>query len=366
MTKTNPKTIEEIVIDANIEKYEILPAPADLIRAIPLTEKVRETVLRGRKQIKDILDKKDSRKIVIVGPCSIHDTAAGLEYANNLEKLAAEVSDVLLIVMRTYLEKPRSTIGWKGLIYDPNLDNSGDIRKGILIGRQFLLDVSNKGVYCANEFVREDFPQYIADLISWAAIGARTVESQTHRELSSGLSMPVGFKNNTSGDIKVAVDACLASKHEHGFPGLTIDGKICIVRTKGNNYCHIVLRGGNGMSNYHPEKVQEAIKLIKRAGLQVNIIIDCSHANCNKIYERQEEASYEVLRQINEGNENIVGIMLESNLNEGRQDFPKNHEEISKLAYGTSITDPCISWETTEKIIRKYSEVLREMNRRRH
>lgn len=361
--KIKSRNMEEILADTNVEVYESLPAPIDLIKAIPLTEIAREVVLAGRSQITNILDKKDDRKIIITGPCSIHDPRAGLEYAERLKKLSLEVNDVLLLVMRTYLEKPRSTIGWKGLIYDPDLDDSGNIPKGLLLGRQFLLDVSNKGVYCANEFVREDFPQYIADLISWAAIGARTVESQTHRELASGLSMPVGFKNNTAGDLKTAVDACVAARHKHHFPGITFEGKLCTVRTTGNQYGHVVLRGGNGQPNYHPEKVEKVLDLMVEKKLPTNIIVDCSHANCNKVYEKQEGVAYEVLKQIQNGAKDIIGIMLESNLIEGQQDFPNDNQQRSGLIYGKSVTDPCLSWETTEKIIRRYAETLRLMKK---
>jgi 3-deoxy-7-phosphoheptulonate synthase len=361
--KLKTRNMEEILADTNIEEYESLPSPLDLARAIPVSDVARATILSGRDQIKNILDKKDGRKIIIAGPCSIHDPLAGLEYAQRIKIIAQEVRDVALIVMRTYLEKPRSTIGWKGLIYDPDLNDSGNIPKGLLLGRQFLIDVANKGVYCANEFVREDFPQYIADLISWAAIGARTVESQTHRELASGLSMPVGFKNNTAGDIKAAVDACVAARHKHNFPGITAGGRLCTVRTKGNQYGHVVLRGGNGMPNYHPEKVSETLELMKKTELNENLIVDCSHANCNKVYEKQEEVAYEVLKQIKDGAGNIVGIMLESNLVEGKQSFPENSEQRASLVYGRSITDPCISWQTTERIIREYANVLREMKK---
>ncbi len=361
MSKIKPRSMEEILADANVINYESLPSPAEIVTQVPLNDVVRKHVLESRKIIQDILDRKDKRRLVFAGPCSIHDVKAGLEYAAKLKKLADEVSDSIYLVMRTYLEKPRSIIGWKGLLYDPDLNDSNDIGKGVFVGRKFLRDVVSLGVPCATEFVRTDLPQYVADLISWAAIGARTVESQTHRELASGLSMPVGFKNNTSGDIRVAADACLAASYSHVFLGLTMDGKNCKVKTRGNHYGHIVLRGGNGLPNYHPEKVEEAVGYLKKAGLIPNVVVDCSHANCNKVYEKQEEVAYAVLEQIRGGNSNIVGIMMESHLLDGKQDFPKDATGIFNLKYGLSVTDPCVSFETTERIVRRYAKILRSI-----
>jgi len=345
------------IIDTNIESYEILPSPDQVLSEIPSSSKARLTVINGRKDIKNILDYTDSRKIIIVGPCSIHDSIAARAYGEKLAELAKEVKEQLVIVMRTYLEKPRSTIGWKGIIDDPALDNSNHVEEGIKISRRLLLEINELGLPCANEFLRQDIPQYVSDLISWGAIGARTVESQTHRELASGLSMPIGFKNNTGGDIKVAVDAAIAARSTNTFLGITLEGKICSVRTKGNPYSHIVLRGGNGQPNYHPEKIKETSELMKQAKIRAGIIVDCSHANSNKQYEEQEKVAYEVLNQIENGTKEIVGIMIESNLYEGKQDFPKNKREIQELKYGVSITDSCIGWETTERIIRKYARV---------
>jgi len=355
MTKIKPRSMEDILSDTNVEEYDSLSSPAEVISSIPVSENARRTVIEGRQTIKNILDGKDNRQIIIVGPCSIHDIEAGVEYAKKLKKLSDEVKDKVYIVMRTYLEKPRSTVGWKGLIYDPDLDNSLDIEKGIITGRKFLLAVNEIGLPCANEFVRTGLPQYTADLTSWAAIGARTVESQTHRELASGLSMPVGMKNNTSGEISSAVDACVAALHPHTFLGLTMDGRNCKVRTLGNKYGHVILRGGNGKPNYYPEKVAETLVLLKKAGLSERVIIDCSHANCAKIAEKQEEAAYNVLEQIRSGNFAIRGIMIESNLYGGNQPFPKTAEEIKNLKYGTSITDQCLPFDVTERIIRRYA-----------
>jgi len=350
--------MEEILADTNVEYYESLPSPAEIINFIPLSSTARETVLVGRQTIKNILDGLDPRILMIVGPCSIHDVKAGLEYAQKLAILANEVKDKVYIVMRTYLEKPRSTVGWKGLIYDPDLDDSLDIENGIIIGRKFLLAVNELGLPCANEFVRIGLPQYTADLTSWAAIGARTVESQTHRELASGLSMPVGLKNNTAGEISSAVDACVAALSSHTFLGLTMDGKNCKVRTSGNKYGHVILRGGKNGPNYYHEKVAETLVLLKKAGLPERVVIDCSHANCGKIAERQGEVAYNILEQIRNGNSAIKGIMIESNSHGGNQPFPKNTEEIRNLKYGTSITDPCLPFDVTERIVREYASEL--------
>jgi 3-deoxy-7-phosphoheptulonate synthase len=351
--------VEKDIVDTNIESYEELSSPNQILMEIPISDKAKEVVSAGRKSIKDILDYRDRRKIVIVGPCSVHDSIAVRSYGEKLARLSGEVKDEVLIVMRTYLEKPRSTIGWKGIIDDPDLDDSNHTQKGIRISRQLLLDINDLGLPCANEFLREDLPQYIADLISWGAIGARNVESQTHRELASGLSMPIGFKNNTAGDIKAAVDATLTARYSHVFLGITSEGKVSRVKTKGNSYSHIVLRGGNGQPNYHPEKIDETKSLIAKVGIKAGIIVDCSHANSNKQYERQEQVAMEVLNQIRNGGD-ILGIMLESHLYEGKQDFPKTKDEIKNLKYGVSITDSCIGWETTERVIRKYAEELRK------
>lgn len=358
MTRTKSKSMEEILLDTNIDYYESLPSPADVVGMIPLNEKTRRTILEGRQTIKNILDGKDKRILMIVGPCSIHEVDASLEYARKLFVLAEEVKDKVYIVMRTYLEKPRSTVGWKGIIYDPDLDNSLDIEKGIIVGRKFLLAVNELGLPCANEFVRTGLPQYTADLTSWAAIGARTVESQTHRELASGLSMPVGLKNNTAGEISSAVDACIAASAPHTFLGLTMDGRNCKVKTLGNKYGHVVLRGGKDGPNYSSEKVAETLALLKKAGLPERVIIDCSHANCGKIAERQEEVAYNILQQIKSGNSAIKGIMIESNSYGGNQPFPKNREEIKSLKYGISITDPCLPFDVTERIVRMYVSEL--------
>ncbi len=348
---------ERKLYDLNISKYENLPTPRKILSSYPLLNGSEKTVSRSREEIKVILRKKDKRKVIIVGPCSIHDIEGGLEYAAKLTKLAYETRDKLLLVMRTYFEKPRTSLGWEGFIKDPNLDGSYDISKGIKESRKFLIDVTSMGIPCACEFVSTNLPQYIADLISWAAIGARTVESQAHRALASGLSMPVGFKNSTSGDIESVVNAAFVARNKRKFEGMDLDGRIGIVTTRGNKYTHVVLRGGNGHPNYSPKEVRRVLKLMENAEIAKNIIIDCSHGNSDKDYEKQEEVAYKVLDQMRT-NPNIIGIMLESNLFGDKQDFPKTKKERKSLKQGVSITDACISFDTTERIVRSYSEII--------
>jgi len=356
------KNMEERVSDVNIESYSSLLSPLELIGKMPLTEEGTKRIIQYRREIQDILDKKDKRRIIITGPCSIHDEKSAIEYSEKLKQLAGEVKDQVLIVMRTYLEKPRSCLGWKGLVYDPDLNNSCDIEEGLKLSRKILLRINRIGLPCANEFVDNScFPQYLSDLLSWVAIGARTTESPPHRELASGLSMPVGFKNTTAGEIKPAVEASKLARYPNNFLGVNKYGNLSNIKTKGNRYCHVILRGGNNGPNYFPENIDETMKLQEKLGVQKNIIIDCSHGNSNKEYNKQEQVSYDVLEQMKK-NENIVGIMLESNIHEGKQPFPENQEQIKNLKYGVSITDGCINWKTTEKIIRKYAEELRNKN----
>ncbi|MBM3233693.1 3-deoxy-7-phosphoheptulonate synthase [Candidatus Pacearchaeota archaeon] len=350
------------IYDENIERYFELPSPKKMIGEIPHQYFSREILIRARESIKDILDRKDRRKIIIAGPCSIHDTNAGLEYASRLRKLADETKDNLFLVMRTYVEKPRTEFGWGGLIIDPDLDNSCDIEKGIKTSRKFLFDVLNIGIPTSAEFVSLDFPQYIADFICWAAIGARTVEAQYHRKMASGLSMPVGIKNTTAGDIQTAISAIKVARNPNVFPGINLEGIASKIVTKSNPYSHLILRGGNGTPNYTQEKVTEALKLIPRE-IPKNIIIDCSHGNSCKDYKKQEEVSNNVLEQILSGNDDIMGIMLESNLKEGKQKFPETEEDRKNLKYGVSVTDACIGWEATEKIIRKWHDRLRKLRK---
>ncbi|VVB77579.1 DAHP synthetase I family protein [uncultured archaeon] len=358
ITETLEEKMEE-VFDNNIVGYEALPSPRGLMEDIPLNAKDREFIARSRKEIENILDKKDKRKIIIVGPCSIHDPETCIEYAKRIKNLSEEVSDELLIVMRTYFEKPRTVIGWTGLIYDPNLDESYKIADGLRIARKFLKNITELRLPCGTEFVGSVVPQYIADMISWSAIGARTTESQVHRQLASGLSMPVGFKNSTSGDISVAVDAAKAARYSHKFIGIDIYGNACAVETRGNKYSHVVLRGGNGVPNCKPELVSQTLQLLDHAEIPRNVVIDCSHGNSDKKYEKQEEVAYSVTQQIVDGNEDIVGIMLESYNHEGKQPFPKTLQERRDLKKGLSITDGCISIETTERVIRKCYDMLK-------
>ncbi len=285
---------------------------------------------------------------MVIGPCSIHDIEAATDYAERLNGLRERVEDRFELVMRTYLEKPRTVVGWKGLVYEPYLDGQERIGDGLIIARQFLLSNAELGLPCATEFLDTFIPQYIGDLISWGAIGARTVESQIHRQMASGLSMPVGFKNNMSGDVKVAIDAMLAARHSHWFFGLDQYGRPSVVKTRGNTYTHIVLRGGNEGPNYDRESVARAQAMLREAGLPERLMIDCSHGNSGKDYRAQPVVFEDVIRQIYDGNLGIIGVMVESHINEGRQDVP---EDIRELKYGVSITDSCIGWETTERLI---------------
>jgi len=360
-TETLEEKIEK-VFDNNILGYEPLPSPRGLMEDIKLSTKDRRFISSSRKIIEDILDKKDTRKIIIVGPCSIHDTETCIEYAKKIKNLSDEVSDELLIVMRTYFEKPRTVIGWTGLIYDPHLDESYRIADGLRIARRFLKNITELGLPCGTEFVGSIVPQYIADMICWAAIGARTTESQVHRQLASGLSMPVGFKNSTSGDISVAVDAVKSARYTHKFIGIDISGNACAVETKGNKYSHVVLRGGNGVPNCKPELVLRTLRLLDKAEIPRNVIIDCSHGNSDKKYEKQEEVAYSVIQQIIDGNIDISGIMLESYIYEGKQTFPKNLQERRDLKKGVSITDGCISIETSQRVIRRCYDMLKNSN----
>ncbi|MGB2131232.1 MAG: 3-deoxy-7-phosphoheptulonate synthase, partial [Marinobacterium sp.] len=307
--------------------------------------------------IKDILDRKDKRLFVVVGPCSIHDTEAALEYGRKLKVLAEELKDSLYLVMRVYFEKPRTTVGWKGLINDPHLNDSFDIEEGLHIARKLLLDLSEMGLPLATEALDPISPQYMQDLISWSAIGARTTESQTHREMSSGLSCAVGFKNGTDGGLDVAVNAMKSVSHPHNFLGINGDGEVSMVRTRGNRYGHVVLRGGNGKPNYDSVSVKLCEQALEKAGQQSNIMIDCSHANSSKDPALQPLVAENVANQILEGNNSIVGLMIESNLDWGNQSIP---EDLSQLKYGVSVTDACIDWDATETCLRGMADKLKQ------
>lgn len=342
--------------DINIESQEILITPSALKQALPVTPAAQSTIAEGRKAVRNILDRQDPRLIVVIGPCSIHDTTAAMDYAKRLKTLSEEVSDALLIVMRVYFEKPRTTTGWKGLINDPNMNDSFKISDGLHIGRKLLLDISELGLPTATEALDPISPQYMQDLISWSAIGARTTESQTHREMASGLSCAVGFKNGTDGGLDVAMNALESVSSPHNFLGINQEGQVSIISTKGNAYGHVVLRGGNGKPNYDSVSVSLCEQQLAKGGLTPNIMVDCSHANSNKDHNLQPLVSDNVANQIVEGNESIIGLMIESNIVEGNQSIPA---DLSELTYGQSVTDACISWETTENVLRSMADKVR-------
>jgi 3-deoxy-7-phosphoheptulonate synthase len=332
-----------------------LPPPHELHAQFKMTETANETVIQARRTVERILHHEDPRFFVVVGPCSIHDTKGALEYAQKLNALRQELEDRLFILMRVYFSKPRTTIGWKGLINDPHLDDSCDIKTGLKIARELLLSIASMGLPIATELLDPITPQYIADLISWAAIGARTTESQTHREMASGLSMPVGFKNGTDGDLQVAIDAMGAAMHPHSFLGIDAEGVTSIIRTAGNRIGHVILRGGKVRPNYDAQSIKEATAQLTKAGLPEVLMVDCSHANSGKKHARQEEVWKNVIAQRVHGNKALIGMMVESFLNEGNQSIGKNPKD---LHYGVSITDECISWETTERMLRHGHEML--------
>ncbi|NES86662.1 MAG: 3-deoxy-7-phosphoheptulonate synthase [Moorea sp. SIO2B7] len=336
------------ISDTRIDFSKVLLTPQDIKDKLPLSDEAKRTVLQGRQEIENIIDGKDSRKFIVVGPCSIHDVNLAKEYAQKLKKIADKVKDKLLLVMRVYFEKPRTTVGWKGFINDPDMDDSFKINKGLLLARKLLLEIAELGLITGTEALDPITPQYISELVSWAAIGARTIESQTHREMASGLSMPVGFKNGTDGNIKVAFEAMQASRTPHSFLGINILGQVSILNTKGNPYGHIILRGGGGKPNFEPKTIQWVEENLNKLNLPPKIVIDCSHGNSNKDHTKQAFVLETVIQQILDGDTAIIGMMLESNLNEGNQKIPS---DISKLKYGVSVTDKCIGWEETEKII---------------
>jgi len=340
----------------NVASFDAMPSPAEIKRRVPLTDAAALTVTEGRRTLGRLLDRTDPRFLVIVGPCSIHDPAAGIEYARRLRQLSDELSDTLCIVMRVYFEKPRTSTGWKGFINDPRMDDSFHIEEGMERGRRFLLDVAEFGLPAATEALDPIAPQYYGDLVSWTAIGARTSESQTHREMASGLSTPVGFKNGTDGSLDAAVNGVLSASSPHSFLGINEEGESAIIRTRGNKYGHVVLRGGGGRPNYDTVSVSLAEQALVKAKLPQNIIIDCSHANSWKKPELQPLVMRDVVGQVRDGNRSIVGVMIESFLEDGNQPIPEN---LSELRYGCSVTDACIGWETTEKMLRDTAEALR-------
>jgi 3-deoxy-7-phosphoheptulonate synthase len=345
--------------DLRIRAVEPLYTPQHLKDAVPVTPAVAATVADSRRQITDIIEGKDRRFLAIVGPCSIHDPKEGLVYAARLEALRKEVADVICLVMRVYFEKPRTTVGWKGLVTDPHLDGSDDIPAGLRTAREFLLEVGKLGLPTATEFLDPMVPQYLADLVSWAAIGARTTESQTHREMTSGLSMPVGFKNGTDGEFQSALDAMLSSRHAHSFLGLSPQGLVSVIRTNGHPHTHLVLRGGRKGSNYDPVTVLDALGKMEKMGLHPRLIVDCSHANSNKQALAQEHVWHDIVSFYQNKDHRVFGAMVESFLETGRQDLVPNQPPKP----GLSITDPCLGWSETEQLIRAAAEQLRGTSR---
>ncbi len=341
----------ESLVDANISGHHSLPTPREVRKLLPATEAALETVARGREEVRRILHGEDDRLFLVVGPCSIHDPDAAFEYAERLRALAEEVKERFAIVMRVYFEKPRTTVGWKGLINDPRMDGTFHIEEGLKAARRLLLRVTKLGLPAATEALDPVSPQYLSELVSWHAIGARTTESQTHRELASGLSTPVGFKNGTDGSVQVALDAIKSAAAPHHFLGVDPEGRVSVYRTRGNKDCHVVLRGGRE-PNYDRASVLYASEKLKMAGLNRRLMVDCSHGNSDKDFRRQPGVFNACMEQVREGASPVVGLMLESHLHEGRQDIPKDVKDHGKLRYGVSVTDACLGWDDTAKLIR--------------
>jgi 3-deoxy-7-phosphoheptulonate synthase len=347
--------IQDKLQNVNVVSSDLLATPEEVKRRLPMTDRSADTVFKARETLRAILERRDPRRFVVVGPCSIHDVVAAREYAQRLQALAARVESTLLVIMRVYFEKPRTTVGWKGLINDPDLDDSFHIEKGILLARELLLYIAELGLPAGTEALDPIMPQYLSELISWTAIGARTTESQTHREMASGLSTPVGFKNGTDGSLSASINALQSVRHPHHFLGITQQGQSAVFRTRGNQHAHIVLRGGGGRVNYDAVSIALAERELTTAGLPANIVVDCSHGNSNKDPSVQPLVAENCVTQIVDGNRSIVGLMLESHLQAGSQPIPK---DLSKLEYGLSITDPCIGWETTEALLLKLHQSL--------
>jgi 3-deoxy-7-phosphoheptulonate synthase len=341
--------------DLRVESIRPLLPPAILLEELPLSEQGSLVVSRARDEVVRILNGEDDRLLVVVGPCSVHDPVAARDYARRLRRLAEELAGDLRIVMRVYFEKPRTTVGWKGLINDPHLDGSFAINEGLRLARRLLLDLVELGLPAGCEFLDPITPQFIADLVTWGAIGARTTESQVHRELASALSMPVGFKNGTDGGVQIAIDAVRAAAHPHRFLGVTEQGLAGIVATRGNPDCHVILRGGATGPNYDPMSVQKTLSALRDAGLPARLMVDASHGNSGKDWRRQPLVAREVATQVAQGEHGIIGVMLESFLVEGRQDLT----DPRRLTYGQSITDGCMGWETTVSVLRELAEAVR-------
>jgi 3-deoxy-7-phosphoheptulonate synthase len=344
--------------DLNVTSLDVMPSPDEVKERVPLTDAAAATVVAGRRTLEAILDGRDPRLFLVVGPCSIHDPAAGLDYARRLKGLADEVADVFHVVMRVYFEKPRTALGWKGFINDPFMDDSFRIDVGMEKARRFLLDVNELGLPAGTEALDPIAPQYYGDLVAWTAIGARTSESQTHREMSSGLSTPVGFKNGTDGDVEAAVNAIVSASRSHSFLGINGQGRSAIVRTRGNRYGHLVVRGGGGRPNFDTVSISLAEQALEKAKMPRNIVVDCSHANSWKKPELQPLVMRDVVHQIREGNRSVVGLMVESFIEPGNQPIPA---DLTKLRYGCSVTDPCVGWDTTVEMLRSAQSILRDV-----
>jgi 3-deoxy-7-phosphoheptulonate synthase len=352
-----------MVKTSNLKIQSITPiiSPAELRQVFPQSVEDAEFVNASRSQIKNILKGKDHRLMVVVGPCSIHDPKSALDYAQRLSRLSGELSDQLLLIMRVYFEKPRTTVGWKGLINDPDMNGTHQISKGLGIARRILSEITEQLLPVATEMLDPITPDYLADFLSWGAIGARTTESQTHRELASGLSFPIGFKNGTDGNLQIAIDAMIAAQHSHSFLGINRDGKTSILQTTGNSEVHMVLRGGK-KPNYYPEDIARTEEMLEKSNLFPTIMVDCSHGNSEKNHEKQPEVLDAVVAQIEAGNRSISGVMIESFINAGNQPMPK---DLSQLKYGVSITDKCLDWETTERVLRSAHDRLRKCGGRK-
>ena len=348
--------------DLRIAALKPLIPPAILMEELPITDAASEEIAQTRVHIENCLSGKDDRLVVVAGPCSIHDPDAAMEYAALLQKQAARLADDLLIIMRVYFEKPRTSIGWKGLINDPMLDDTFAINKGLRIARKLLLDISDAGLPCGCEFLDTIMPQFIADLVSWGAIGARTTESQVHRELASGLSCPIGFKNATTGNIQVAVDAIEAARHPHHFLSVTKQGVAAIVATNGNPACHLILRGGTKGPNYDENSIAQAAKTLAAQSLPRRLMIDCSHGNSRKQYQQQAVVAQDIATQIETGSQHVFGVMLESYLQSGRQEILPG----TPLIYGKSITDACLGWDETQPVLTRLAHAIQTHRKKNH
>jgi len=345
-----------IVENLNINETKAIITPNEFKNQYPLTEKAQDFIFNSRQVIENILSGKDSRQFIVVGPCSIHDYNMAIEYARKLKVLAEEVKDKFFIVMRVYFEKPRTTVGWKGLINDPHLDDTFEMEEGLTIARKLMLEITEMGLPIGTEALDPISPQYLSDLVTWSAIGARTTESQTHREMASGLSSPVGFKNGTDGSVSVAINAMLSAATQHSFLGINEEGKVAIIQTKGNAFGHVILRGGSSGPNHDSVSIAEVVDEMQKSKVSPNIVVDCSHGNSHKNHKLQPVVFKDVMNQVIAGNKNIKGVMIESNIHEGSQKLVPGKKE--DLKFGVSITDACIGWEETEEVIKQIAKII--------